>query len=221
MKTLLSIICRKKVKNSLFLLFLLFLYIAISAFSYANAVSSDIEKSVFRLHVLANSDTKEDQDLKYEVRDALLKYMNQLCSNVTTKEEVLTIASSHLEEFEQIAKTVITEKGYSYPVSIEIGNFSFPTKEYGDICFPAGTYDALRVKIGEAKGQNWWCVMFPPLCFVNVSSGIVPEESKSLIKQELNEEEYSIITKEESPEIQFKIGLIEWFMSHNLLTAKK
>lgn len=221
MKTLLSIICSKKVKNSLILLFLLFLYVAISAFSYANAVSSDIEKSVFRLHVLANSDSKEDQTLKYEVRDALIEYMNTLCINVEKKEEAMQIASSHQEEFKQIAEKVIKEKGYAYPVSVEIGNFSFPTKNYGDVSLPAGYYDALRVKIGEAQGQNWWCVMFPPLCFVNVSSGIVPEESKELMKQELNDEEYAIVTKEENSEIQFKIGLIEWFMNHNLLTAKK
>ena len=127
----------------------------------------------------------------------------------------------HIEEFRRIAEDTIKENGFSYPVSVEIGNFSFPTKDYGDVSLPAGYYDALRVKIGDAVGHNWWCVMFPPLCFVNISSGIVPEESKELMKQELNDEEYSIITKEESSEIKFKIGLIEWFMNHNLLTAKK
>ena len=221
MKTILSIICSKKVKNSLILLFLLFLYISISAISYVNAVSSDIENSVFRLHVIANSDTKEDQDLKYKVRDNLIEYMNSLCKDVTSKEEAIKISKLHEEDFLNIANNTIKENGYSYPVTIEFGNFSFPTKDYGDISLPAGYYDALRVKIGEAKGQNWWCVMFPPLCFVNVSSGIVPEESKELIKQELNDEEYSIVTKEDSSNIQFKIGLIEWFMNNDLLTAKK
>ncbi len=221
MKSILSIICSKKVKNSLILLFLLFLYISISAISYVNAVSSDIENSVFRLHVIANSDTKEDQDLKYKVRDNLIEYMNSLCKDVTSKEEAIKISKLHEEDFLNIANNTIKENGYSYPVTIEFGNFSFPTKDYGDISLPAGYYDALRVKIGEAKGQNWWCVMFPPLCFVNVSSGIVPEESKELIKQELNDEEYSIVTKEDSSNIQFKIGLIEWFMNNDLLTAKK
>ena len=195
MKSILSIICNKKVKNSLILLFLLFLYISISAISYVNAVSSDIENSVFRLHVIANSDTKEDQDLKYKVRDNLIEYMNSLCKDVTSKEEAIKISKLHEEDFLNIANNTIKENGYSYPVTIEFGNFSFPTKDYGDISLPAGYYDALRIKIGEAKGQNWWCVMFPPLCFVNVSSGIVPEESKELIKQELNDEEYSIVTK--------------------------
>ena len=221
MKSILSIICNKKVKNSLILLFLLFLYISISAISYVNAVSSDIENSVFRLHVIANSDTKEDQDLKYKVRDNLIEYMNSLCKDVTSKEEAIKISKLHEEDFLNIAINTIKENGYSYPVTIEFGNFSFPTKDYGDISLPAGYYDALRVKIGEAKGQNWWCVMFPPLCFVNVSSGIVPEDSKELIKQELNDEEYSIVTKEDNSNIQFKIGLIEWFMNNDLLTAKK
>lgn len=221
MKTLLSIICSKKVKNSLILLFLLFLYVTISAISYVHAVSNDIEQSVFRLHVIANSDSEEDQNLKYKVRDNLINYMNTLCKDVTSKEEAIAIASTHQEQFAEIAKNTITENGFSYPVTIEIGNFSFPTKDYGDVSLPAGYYDALRVKIGEASGKNWWCVMFPPLCFVNVSSGIVPDESKELMKQELNDEEYSIITKEDSSDIKFKIGLIEWFMNHDLLTAKK
>ena len=221
MKSILSIICNKKVKNSLILLFLLFLYISISAISYVNAVSSDIENSVFRLHVIANSDTKEDQDLKYKVRDNLIEYMNSLCKDVTSKEEAIKISKLHEEDFLNIANNTIKENCYSYPVTIEFGNFSLPTKDYGDISLPAGYYDALRVKIGEAKGQNWWCVMFPPLCFVNVSSGIVPEDSKELIKQELNDEEYSIVTKEDNSNIQFKIGLIEWFMNNDLLTAKK
>lgn len=221
MKTLLSIICNKKVKNSLILLFLLFIYISISAISYVNAVSKDIEESVFRLHVIANSDSEEDQNLKYKVRDNLIKYMNTLCIDVESKEDAIKIANLHLDEFKQIAEETIKENSFSYPAYVEIGNFSFPTKNYGDVSFPAGYYDALRIKIGNAEGQNWWCVMFPPLCFVNVSSGIVPEESKELMKEELNDEEYSIITNEDSSEIQFKIGLIEWFKNNNILTAKK
>ena len=221
MKTLLSIICSKKVKNSLILLFLLFLYISISAISYVNAASKDIEESFFRLHVIANSDSEEDQNLKYKVRDNLIKYMNTLCKDVESKDDAIEIANLHLDEFKQIAEETIKNNGYTYSVNVEIGNFSFPTKNYGDVSLPAGYYDALRVKIGNAEGQNWWCVMFPPLCFVNVSSGIVPEESKELMKEELNDEEYSIITKEDSSEIQFKIGLIEWFKNNDLLTAKK
>ena len=221
MKTLLSIICKDKVKNSLILLFLFFLYIFICAFSYVDAVSSDLKDSVFRLHVIANSDSEVDQALKYKVRDNLIDYMNNLCLDVANKQEAVDLANSHLDEFKKIAENTISENRFDYPVTVEIGNFSFPTKNYGDINLPAGFYDALRVKIGEAQGQNWWCVMFPPLCFVNVSSGIVPAESKEQIKQDLNDEEYSIITNIDSSQIKFKFGLIEWFMNNDLLTAKK
>ena len=221
MKTLLSIICSKKLKNALILIILLFFYVGISAISYATTVSSDISDSVFRLHVLANSDSEEDQNLKYKVRDTLIAYLEDIAKDTSSKEEVMQLVTNHLQDFETIAKQTITENGYSYDVTVEVGNFDFPTKNYGDISLPAGYYDALRVKIGEAKGQNWWCVMFPPLCFVNVTSGIVPEESKETMKENLNEEEYALISNQDSSTVQFKFKLIEWLQNTNILTAKK
>ena len=221
MKDLLNIICSKKVKYSLILIILLGIYIFISAISYVTAVSSELEDSIFRLHVIANSDTKEDQNLKYIVRDKLIEYMNSISLNANNKEEAMKIANMHIDDYNEIARQTIIDNGYNYDVHVEIGNFSFPTKTYGDISIPAGSYDALRVKIGEAKGQNWWCVMFPPLCFVNVSSGIVPDESKKVLEDELSEEEYSIISDTNSAEIKFKFKIIELFQNSNILTAKK
>ena len=200
--------------------FLLFIYTTICAMSYAQSVSSDIAESVFRLHVIANSDSQEDQNLKYVVRDNLLSYMNEICKNTTNKEEAIKIAKQHENDFKQIALQTIMEQGFSYDVNVRIGNFEFPTKHYGDISLPAGFYDALRVEIGEAKGQNWWCVMFPPLCFVDVSSGIVPEESKELMQDNLNEEEFALVS-DHNPEIQFKFKLLEFFTNSGLITAKK
>lgn len=221
MKTLLNIICSKKVKYSLILIILLGIYIFISAFFYVSAVSEDLENSIFRLHVIANSDSSEDQNLKYIVRDNLIEYMNDISSNAKNKQEAIEIAREHTDDFKKIAKQTIIDNGYNYDVTVEIGNFSFPTKTYGDISIPAGYYDALRVKIGEAKGQNWWCVMFPPLCFVNVSSGIVPDESKQVLEDELSEEEYRIISDSESTEFKFKFKIIELLQNTNILTAKK
>lgn len=200
---------------------LLTLYILVAAYSYVNAVSKDIANSVFRLHVIANSDKKDDQDIKYKVRDSLLHYMNDIAKNATSKEDAIQIAKDHQSDFQKIAENTIQENGCSYPVKIAIGNFSFPTKNYGDISLPAGSYDALRVEIGEAKGRNWWCVMFPPLCFVDVSSGIVPAESKETIKENLSEEEYSLIADTSSKEIQFKFKLIEFLQNVNIFTAKQ
>ncbi len=146
--------------------------------------------------------------------------MNSLCANCSTKEEAISIAKEHINDFEKIATNTIIEHGYSYNISVEIGNFEFPTKQYGDISLPAGYYDALRVKIGESKGQNWWCVMFPPLCFVDVTSGVVPEDSKKLLKENLSEEDFTLISDNSSSEINFKFKLLEIFSKNNLITAK-
>ena len=220
MRALLNIICNKKVKYSILILFLLFLYVTVCAFSYVSAVSEDLANSVFSLHVIANSDSKEDQDLKYIVRDNVLAYMNELCSGVNSKEEAIKIAQAHKEEFRQIALDTIKQNGFNYPVSIEIGNFEFPTKTYGDISLPAGYYDALKVQIGEAKGQNWWCVMFPPLCFIDVTSGVVPDESKENLQENMSDEDYALISDNDTPEIKFKFKLLEFFTNSGLITAK-
>ena len=205
-----------KIKQILVILFLLTLFTFVSAISYVNAVSEDIANSVFRLHVIANSDSKEDQDLKLKVRDELLSYMNHLSKDCSSKEEVVEMASSHKEELKKIAKQVIKENGFDYEVDVQIGDATFPTKTYGDISLPAGNYDALKVKIGKAAGQNWWCVMFPPLCFVDVSSGIVPDSSKKELKENLNEEEYDLISENNNQEINFKFKLVEFFQNLKL-----
>ncbi len=199
-------------KKYLILLFTLILFLILSAYSYTCAISNNLSNSVFRLHVIANSDSKEDQELKYKVRDRLIQYMNSLVSTNNTKEDVIEIAKMHEENFKQIAKQVIIDNGLSYDVNIEIGNFAFPTKTYGDIKFPSGFYDALKVEIGNSKGQNWWCVMFPPLCFVDINSGVVPEESKLNLEANLGNEEYDIISNSEnSDSLNIKFKVIEFF----------
>ena len=211
MKKILNFINFGFIKRFFVILILFAFFVFISALSYVNAVSEDISNSVFRLHVIANSDSDEDQELKYNVRDEVLEYMNEISSDCSSKEEVINLAYEHQDEFKQIAEQVIKDNGYDYSVNIRIGNFDFPTKDYGDISLPAGNYDALRIEIGEASGQNWWCVMFPPLCFVDVISGVVPDESKEVIKENLNEEEYDLVSDTESSAIKFKFSLIEFF----------
>ena len=210
----------KNLKKVLIIFILFITYILLSIFSYSNAVSADISNSVFRLHVIANSDSKEDQDLKYAVRDELIKYMNSISKNVSTKEEAIKIANENKDEFYTIAKKVISDNGFNYDVNIEIGNFSFPTKTYGDISLPAGFYDALKVEIGNATGQNWWCVMFPSLCFVDVSEGIVPEESKEDLQINMQEEDYNLIASDET-QYKLKFKLVELFENAKIIMAKK
>ena len=142
---------KKNLKIAIILILLLLLYTSVCAVSYAQNISSDIANAVFRLHVIANSDSEKDQNLKYIVRDNLLKYMNSICNNCTSKQEAINIVKENKDKFKEIAINTIKEQGYSYDVKINIGNFEFPTKNYGDISLPAGYYDALRVEIGEAK----------------------------------------------------------------------
>ena len=220
MKILSNIICLKKVKYSIFILFLLFIYIFFSALSYVTAVSNNLQNNIFRLHVIANSDSDEDQQLKYLVRDSLLEYMNNIVPENANKEQIIVIAKNHLNEFLDIARKTVLENGYDYDIFVEVGNYDFPTKTYGDISFPAGFYDALRVKIGNAKGQNWWCVMFPPLCFVNISSGAVPDDSKKILENQLSEEGYNLISSDNN-EFKLKFKIVELFQNKSILTAKK
>ena len=209
----------KKFKNLLIIILLLFIYCIICAFSYVNAVSTDIQNSVFRLHVIANSDSNEDQNLKYIVRDKVLEYISSISNSSMTKDEVIALANENINEIQKIAENTIHENGYNYSVKLNIGNFSFPTKKYGDITFPAGFYDALKIEIGEAKGHNWWCVIFPPLCFVDVTSGIVPEESKQTIRDNLSEEEYKLLS-ENSGNMSFKFKIVEMFQDISIKLAQ-
>ena len=210
----------KNLKRYFLIILLLLVYTLIYSISYANTIVSDLSDSVLRLHVIANSDSNEDQNLKYLVRDELISYMNNLCSNISSKEEAIGVANEHIYDFYTIARKVIINNGFDYDVKISIGNFPFPTKTYGDISLPAGFYDALKVEIGEAKGQNWWCVMFPSLCFVDVSNGIVPEESKEELQSTLKNEEYQLISSKDK-EYQFKFKIVELFENSKIFTAKK
>lgn len=210
----------KNLKRYLIVTLLLFIYILFYSISYANNTISNLSNSVFRLHVIANSNSEEDQNLKYLVRDELISYMNNLCTNVSSKEEAIFIAKEHSEDFNKIAKRVIREKGFDYDVKISIGNFAFPTKQYGDITLPSGFYDALKVEIGKSEGKNWWCVMFPTLCFVDVSNGIVPEESKEELQSMLTEEDYNLISSQTN-EYKLKFKIVELFEISKIFTAKK
>lgn len=197
-----------KFKNVIILIVLLILFLISNARSYATNVSSGLSNNIFRLHILANSDSAEDQALKLKVRDAILEYMEALTITTEDKQSVIELSQAHKEDLKQVAEKIIHANGYDYSVNIEIGNFYFPTKYYGNISLPAGNYDALKIEIGDSQGQNWWCSLFPPLCFVSVSSGVVDEKGEEYLKENLSNEEFSIVS-EDSPEIEFKFKIIE------------
>lgn len=194
------------------ILFLVLFFVIISIYSYVNAVSSDISSSVIRLHVIANSNSFEDQELKYKVRDSLLDYMNTINFNVSSKEEAEHNVLLHIEDFNSIAKDTIISNGFSYDTKVEFSNTFFPTKEYNNVVFPAGLYDSLKVIIGDGNGQNWWCVMFPPLCFVDTTSSKLSDESFEYLNETLTDEEIDLISQD-SPSYEFKFKIIEIFNS--------
>ena len=123
-----------------------------------------VRNNVVRLHILANSDSAEDQALKLKVRDAILEASADWQEIAATPEEALALAESRLPELQAVAQAVVAEEGYTYPVTAEVCRMYFTTRQYDTVTLPAGMYDAVRIAIGEAEGQNWWCVMYPPLC---------------------------------------------------------
>ena len=139
------------------------LYIAFSCTYFAGAAES-VRQDVVRLHILANSDSPEDQELKLKVRDALLKDNTKLLTEGVNNDNATEYFEASKGDLLATAREVITENGYSYDVKISLGKEYFETREYGELIFPAGEYTSLKVVLGEGEGKNWWCVMFPPLC---------------------------------------------------------
>ena len=133
------------------ILFLFFIYLFITAKSYANTVSTNLTDNIFTLHIIANSDSIQDQDLKLKVRDSIIEYVEKITSDCTNKDSVISVITEHKNDLYTIANQVVKNNGYEYSINIEIGYFYFPTKYYGNISLPNGFYDALKIEIGEAK----------------------------------------------------------------------
>lgn len=167
-------------------------------------MQKNLAKQVFRFHVLANSDSEKDQALKMKVKEEVLAFMKQELPNSDSADETKKWAIDHLEQIAEVAQEVVSEEGYDYGIMAEVTHCDFPEKSYGDITFPAGEYETLRIEIGEGKGQNWWCVLYPNLCFINAVRAIVPDEGKQELRKVLEEDTYEMITSK----TRFRIG---WF----------
>jgi stage II sporulation protein R len=152
-----------------------------------------IPNDAIRLRILANSDSKSDQALKRLVRDAVNKEITIWVSDLTSKEEARNVIQSKLPEIQRIAEQVINKQNSKQDVHVEFGEVEFPTKLYGQFLYPSGQYEAVLITLGEGTGANWWCVLFPPLCFLDfsngvaVSEGIDEEEEKKAEEQEQND----------------------------------
>lgn len=164
----------------------------------------DISDKVLRFHILANSDTQEDQDLKLKVRDAVLEYSEELFANADSKESAESIAADHINDIVETAQKEVFANGYSYEVKGCITKMYFTTRKYENFTLPAGQYDAVRLLIGKGDGHNWWCVMFPMLC--------VPcAEKQASLDDVLDENEVDIV--EGGDEYEFKFKIVEIFES--------
>jgi stage II sporulation protein R len=160
------------------------------------------QEKLIRFHVIANSNSKNDQELKLKVRDAVVKEMSQVFEKVKNIDEAKMIAENNLELIKVIAQNEIKAQGEDYPVRVMLGKYPFPVRKYGNLVLPAGEYQAVRVIIGEGTGANWWCVLFPPLCFVDIATASTPRETVSIAEAVYEESENQVT---ERVEIKFKI----------------
>ncbi len=167
----------------------------------------EIYGTVVRLHVLANSDSEEDQALKLRVRDAVLTVTSPLVENCRTQEEAVAVLDAHMSELADTARAVIEAAGRDDEVSVTLGLEDYPTRTYENCCFPAGEYVSLRICIGEAAGQNWWCVLFPPLCLSAATAERNNEDA--FLQVGLSKDQYGIITETGKTKYKVRFKVLE------------
>jgi len=172
---------------------------------YKQVSIEDISSKLIRFHVIANSDNEKDQDLKLKVRDKVLEYIQPLLKDSKDIEESREILKRENGKILEIAREVIKENGYNYSVESTLSKEYFPVKTYGNITLPQGEYEAYRIIIGTGEGQNWWCVMFPPICFVDITKGeIAYEETEEEMKRVLDNKEFNMVDNTNSKDINDK-----------------
>ncbi len=172
------------------------LLITSSITSYSQTLSEELANGIVRLHIIAESNSKEDQAVKLKVRDALLQAMESYDSADEVKE--------NLHVLKNVADRVLKDEGFKYHAVAEYGKFDFPTKHYGSFSLPKGKYNAVRIRLGKAEGENWWCVLFPPLCMVDAAT------EDALLKETFGEN-YSMVTMEDKLPVKIKFKIAELF----------
>lgn len=185
----------KKSFIAIITIFLLFITTGIYTSEFKTSfMQKRIADKLIRFHVIANSDLNYDQKLKLKVRNEVLKYMTPKLKKSKSLDESRKIIIENDSEIRKISERVIKENGYKYALDTTLSHENFPVKTYGSITLPAGNYEAYRIIIGEGKGQNWWCIMFPPLCFVDITKGnIAKKETEKEMKAVFTEEEYKAV----------------------------
>jgi stage II sporulation protein R len=190
---------------------------------YGGLAQKRISDSIVRLHIIASSDNTADQDLKLKVRDAIIDHMQSKYPGGSSRDEAEEYLQNSLPEIQKIAEDVLRDNGSDSKVVARYGEFPFPTRTYENITLPAGIYRSVRIELGEAKGQNWWCVMFPPLCVADDNTLRMPLESQEQLKETLGEEGYRLVTDvsdADNKEIQIKFRIVELVQSSRLKLAE-
>lgn len=213
-----------KFKIGLFVLITLFIFGLVTAvYISTDRELADVPDKIIRLHVVANSDSPEDQQLKLYVRDEVIGRMTKKFEGLKDINEVRRTIQESIGEIEAIAQDAIRKRGKQYDVSAALVKTDFPTKVYGNLTLPAGYYQALNIVIGNGQGKNWWCVMFPPLCFIDVAHGVVAEETMGELKKVLTDEEYELLlsskTEGDIP-VKLRFKLVELAKDMNLRIAR-
>ncbi len=171
-------------------------------------IQEGIAEEILRFHVIANSDSTEDQRLKLLVKERLVNYLSPMLTDCMSLTEVREVVQEKLPDLTALANATIQAQGYDYRATASLEDSYFPLKVYGAYTFPPGYYHALRIKLGKAEGQNWWCVMFPPLCFVDETYSIVDEKSGKKLSKLLTEEEYETLINKKTP-VKVRLKLLE------------
>ncbi len=195
-------------KKTLFTLSAIIIFVATLYVGSVYNMKSHISESVLRLHIMGESDTDRDQNLKILVRNRILNDFGGLFSECTSLDDSIKTANKYKNEIESSASDELVKNGCFSSVTANVSKCRFPTKIYENIALPGGEYTALNIKIGDAKGKNWWCVMYPPLC-VGKNTVKLDGKASDILKSALSSEEYRLVTESDSPNIKFKFKIAE------------
>lgn len=190
-----------------YLLFMFVCYLCILTIfckNYEKFIVKDLSNAVIRFHVRANSDSPQDQELKMKVKERIIDFLDENLGAANNTHDAAIFLENNTAQIVELATEVVHENGYDYSVTAGLGNSTFPDRYYGDVKLPAGSYNSYIVEIGTGEGQNWWCVLYPPLCFVDASTGVLPDESKETLKESISESEYEYVTEDANQEISFR-----------------
>lgn len=195
-------------KKKFFIIFFILFALSYYTSVYLYNLQYSIANKIIRFHVIANSDSALDQALKLKVRDKTVEYLTPLLENSENINESRKILEQNIDNIENVAIETLS-KFSDYTAKVELTTSNFPTKTYNDYSFPAGNYEALKITIGEGEGKNWWCVMFPPLCFTD-SAIEFPEKSIETLSANLSKKELELISNSNKPNVQIKFKILEW-----------